>query len=135
MSDELDNAAVAALWPLRLQPKEKMGALFGLGSAFGQTPTIDGNAQHVKGTLAVPPGSLAALFHNHPGKPSPLLRQFSPDDISRARQLKKPSYITTPDGTVMKFDPTMNTTNEVLAEFPIDQIRERYIKQIAGAMQ
>lgn len=117
MSDELDNAAVAALWPLRLQPKEKMGALFGFGSGFSQTPTIDGNTQHVKGTLAVPTGSLAALFHNHPDS-AMKGRQFSPDDISRARQLKKPSYITTPDGTVMRFDPSTNRTQEVLAEFP-----------------
>lgn len=117
MSDELDNAAVAALWPLRLQPREKMGALYGLGNGIGQTPTIDGNAQHVKGTLSVPPGSLAALFHNHPDT-AQKGRRFSDDDISRARQLRTPSYITTPDGTVMRFDPTTNTTQEVLAEFP-----------------
>lgn len=122
MSDALDNAAAAALWNLREQSREHMGALYRLGGDFGHTDTVTGDGNTVSGKLSIPTGSLAALFHNHPRKweapNSPTLRVFSKDDKQRAVKLGVPSYITTPDGTVMKFDPSTNTTEEVLAEFP-----------------
>lgn len=127
MSDALDNAAAAALWPLLRSPNEKMGALYGLGSGFGQTPTVTtGDRAHTQGKLSVPPGSLSALFHNHPAVRADSHNarltgdadKFSDDDIAMAKRVGVPSYISAPDGRVLRFDPKTNKTEEVLAEFP-----------------
>jgi hypothetical protein len=38
-----------------------------------------------------------------------------------------PSYIQTPNMTLRRFDPKANTVENVLAQIPIDQIREKYM--------
>lgn len=118
----LDDTAIAALYRLLNAPKEHMGALYVQGQGYQYTPTIDGGDSHVKGKLSVPPGSLAGLFHNHPGGKSS--EDFSDDDKAQARRLGVPSYIQTPSNKVKRFDPTTNTTEEVLGEFPIDELKK-----------
>lgn len=140
MSDQLDNAAAAALFMLGLMKdprSEHMGAIYRQGEGFGRTPTVTtGDQTHTQGSLAVPAGSLAALFHNHPAfradshtaRLTGDANKFSPDDIAMSTKLGKPSYISTPDGKVMRFDPKAKTTEEVLAEFPIEEL----LAHIAG---
>lgn len=120
----LDDAAVAALWSLRQSPVERMGALYREGEGYARTPTIEGGGSHVKGTIRFPAGSLAALFHNHPATSSSrrdvYAKQFSDDDKAQARRLGVPSYILA-GNRVMRYDPRSNTTEEVLAQFPIEE--------------
>lgn len=140
MTDSLDNAAAAALWALMNAPKERMGALYRDGETFGHTPTVTtGQGTHVSGTLRVPPGSLAALFHNHPDvrpdnynastRQAGGAEDFSPDDKAQARRLGVPSYIQTPSYALRRYDPKTGRTEEVLAEIPVDQIRAKYLAQ------
>jgi hypothetical protein len=126
MSRELDDAASAALYSLGLygDPKrEAIGGIFSGPDGLGRTATASsGQAAHVRGTLAKPAGTAwAALFHNHPpaerGTESSA-ELFSDDDMAQARRLKLPSYISTPKGKVLVFDPTSGQVSEVLSEFP-----------------
>jgi hypothetical protein len=140
MSDALDNAAAAALFMMGLTHPtniENMGAIYSKDDGFGRSNIVSsGQGAHVKGTIAIPPGSLAALFHNHPtaradshnARLTGGADQFSPDDIAQAQRLGKPSYISTPSGKWLRFDPKANTTEEVLAEFPINEL----LAHIAG---
>lgn len=135
MSYALDDAAAAALWSLRQSSSERMGALYRDAGGFGRTPTIEGGDDGVKGQLRIPTGSLAALFHNHPpaeGRDDSFGHRFSDDDKAQARRLGVPSYITTADGTVRRFDPKRNRTEEVLAEFPIAEWRAQVMQTILG---
>lgn len=125
--ENLDDAAAAALFMLGLQkdPRtEHLGALF--GDDMQATPnTVDGNGQHVHGTLSLPHGSvLDALFHNHPaaGASDAERAKFSIDDLSMARRLGVPSYIDAGD-RIRKFDPASGKTSDVLAAFPWDEYR------------
>ncbi|MEO8467977.1 MAG: hypothetical protein ABI640_21875 [Gammaproteobacteria bacterium] len=136
-SDALDNAANAALWMLSLQkdPRtEHMGALFQQGENLGRTAdTVDGSGSHVHGKLTLG-GPAAALFHNHPttGRRDSIGEQFSDDDRAQARRLSVPSYISTPSNALRKYDPSTNTTSDVLAEFPIDENRAYLMQKLLG---
>ena len=125
MSDQLDNAAAAALFMLGITHPtniENMGALYSDNGGYSRTETVStGQGAHVKGSLSIPAGSLAGLFHNHPG-PQQSIESFSPDDLAMARRMGVPSYISTPSGNVLRFDPKSNTTQPVLAEFPIEEL-------------
>jgi hypothetical protein len=134
VSQELDNAAEAALFMLGLtqNPKvEHLGALYAGDQGIARTGTVDGNDQHTHGTLSVPHGSLLALFHNHPN-----IRGFeggdgpSQDDIAQAQRLKVPSYISTPSGRTRRFDPSTGKVEDVLAEFPIDEWRAYLMQKL-----
>lgn len=118
----LDDVAIAALYHLLNAPKEHMGALYKQGEGYQFTNTVDGGDSHVRGKLSVPPGSLAGLFHNHPGGKSS--EDFSEDDKAQARRLGIPSYIQTPSNKVKRFDPHTNITEEVLGEFPIEELKK-----------
>ena len=111
-----------------------MGALYSLGGGYAYTPTIGGGSESVRGTLAVPPGSLAGLFHNHPG-PERSSEDFSPEDKAQARRLGKPSYIQTPSMALRRFDPLTGTTTNVLAEIPVEQIHRLMIAEALGPSQ
>lgn len=118
----LDDVAIAALYRLLNAPKEHMGALYVQGNGYKYTDTIDGGSEKVRGKLSIPPGSLAGLFHNHPGGRDS--EDFSPEDKAQARRLGVPSYIQTPSNKVMRFDPIKGTTEEVLGEFPIEELKK-----------
>lgn len=132
----LDDAAAAALWRLAHQPVEHMGLLYASEHGVQSTPTISsGQDAQVKGSLTVPAGSLLALFHNHPerdGRDRGTARTFSRDDKAQARRLGKPSYITTADRTVKRFDPATGDTEEVLAQIPVEEIRGYLMQKLLG---
>lgn len=132
---QLDDAATAALWALRSEPREHIGALYRSGDGYGRTPTVSGQSNRASGALRVPSGSLAALFHNHPRRPSRGLSasdtaasEFSDRDREQARALGVPSYISAGDH-VMRFDPGADKTEEVLAQIPIEEIRRLYLSE------
>lgn len=121
MSDFLDDAAVAALYRLTHEPKEHMGALYLDGDRIAFTPTVSSvSRDNVRGKISVPKGTLRGLYHNHP-----VIRTrrqmtdvgagelFSDDDKKQARALNVPSYLITPSGKIMKFDPVTDTVTEV----------------------
>lgn len=137
--DTLDNAAASALWVLRGLSTEKLGALYSKDGGFARTDTVtSGQKTHTKGTLSIPAGTLAALFHNHPDikdsihnlKVSAGGEDFSEDDRTQARKLGKPSFILTPKGKIMKFDPTDGKTAEVLAEFPWAEMKAQMMQRM-----
>jgi len=139
MSEQLDNAASAALFMLGLtqdRKREHMGALFSKGDGYGRSNIVTtGDRGQVSGVLSVPAGSLAALFHNHPSEArtrDPAAEQFSPGDVSQARSLGKASYISTPSGATLKYDPATGQTSEVLAEFPIAEFKTFLMQRLLG---
>lgn len=146
MSDALDDAAAAALWAISQEQdrtREHIGALYTEGDGFGRTAIADGQGAHVKGALVKPMGTAwAALFHNHPPQTTGVRdmrqtgggEQFSDDDKAQARKLAKPSYISTPSGATRMFDPGTGKTSDVLAQFPIDWVRSKYLR-IAETMK
>lgn len=123
----LDDAAMAALYHLAAAPKEHIGLLYDTPNGVAATPTQSRNRQgEVKGKFSVPANSLQALFHNHPSqgemKSSPTPSKFSKDDIQQAHKFGVPSYITTPNGGVWKYDPATGKVEEVLGMFPIGEM-------------
>lgn len=146
MSDryKLDDAASAALWMLSLEKdktREHMGLLYRDGDDYKKTDTVSGGDSSVKGKLTVPAGSLAGLFHNHPGitvgrgdrATVPVndsqRQKFSPDDRNRAQTLGIPSYISI-DNRVRRYDPKNGTTEDVLAQFPIEEVKKHIAARI-----
>ena len=135
--DALDDAAQAALWPIRHAPREHIGALYAMDGRIASTPTVTANdAKSVGGTLKVPRGTLRALYHDHPigeAMKGDLRRdiegerqKFSRDDIAQARGLGVPSYISAGE-RIFRYDPS-GRTEEVLAQLPLDPIKQLYIK-------
>lgn len=131
MSHALDDAAAAALAFIDLnKPRsfEHLGLLYEQGEAIRRTDTRSSNdRESARGRFAVPSGSLRGLFHNHPLGPYENSRrtpraQFSPDDVEQARALGVPSYISAGD-RVMRYDPDTGASEEVLAQFPMDEFR------------
>jgi hypothetical protein len=129
MAHTLDDAAAAALFMLELtkpQDRENLGALYSTDAGYGRSNIIEsGQDSHVRGTLSLPHGSpLAALFHNHPAISGDEAHraQFSPDDKAQAQRLKVPSYISAGD-RIERFDPSTGKTEDVLAEFPIEEFK------------
>lgn len=120
MSALLDEVAIEAIMTLRESANEQMGALYRSGDGFSRTETVQGGNEHVRGQLKVPKGSLAALFHNHPIvrtrrglKDAGGGELFSDDDKKQARTLGVPSYILTPAGKLMKYNPTDDSVIEI----------------------
>lgn len=137
----LDDAAAAALWTLRNARAEELGLLYDEGQGIARTKTISrGDTRRTGGTFKVPPGSLRALFHNHPprephkgagGKRDVEQEQFSPDDMLQARKLGVPSYISVGD-RLRRYDAATNQTTDVLAQFPIDEWRAHLMRTLLG---
>ncbi len=131
----LDDAAARALWPLRGERVEHMGLLYER-EGLQATPTRRGNDRQSGGSFAIPKGSLRALFHNHPprvrnrrsgrmeGRDAERVK-FSDDDITQALKLGVPSYISA-GHALRRFDPTSGNTEDVLAEIPVDLIRDYF---------
>lgn len=127
----LDDAAAAALARIQRARVEHIGALYRDRESFAATPTIGGEGKRVNGGLSVPAGALAALFHNHPGATlrgwssarDNTAHEFSDQDKRQAKALGVPSYITTADGRVRRYDPSTSKAEDVLAQFPIDEWR------------
>lgn len=135
MPQNLDDAAAAALWALAFEknPKhEHIGALYGPDLTRSETVTQD-TPYSAGGTLRIPGGAAAirALFHNHPvrGALDDSQAGFSKDDVSQARKLGVPSYISAGD-RVMRYDPRTRKTEEVLAQFPIDEWRAHIMRTL-----
>lgn len=127
----LDDAAAAALWGLRREPTEHMGALYEKDGALARSNIITSQSDSgVDGKLRIG-GELRALFHNHPpsvGDKGYVESRFSDDDKAQAKRLHVPSYITTADGRVFVYDPwNRRNGEEVLAQIPLDEIRKRYL--------
>jgi hypothetical protein len=96
------------------------------------TQTLGDNAS-TGGAFRIPPGSLRALFHNHPANREAGFetRKFSADDIRQARALGVPSYISAGDD-VRRYDPKTRKTEDVLAQFPIDEWRAYIMQTMLG---
>lgn len=130
----LDDAAMQALWGLLSRNTEYLGALYADGDGVKATDTISsGDNARVSGTLAVPRGSLRALYHNHPDEPAQqhsirkkprndLAAEFSRKDKQQADALGVLSYITTPTGRLRRYDPASGKAADVLAQLPLDQM-------------
>lgn len=129
--DNLDDAAEAALFMLsrtKSPTLEHLGALYQNGDGVDRTNTIDGGRTDARGALAVPRGSLLALFHNHP--PEDAQGKFSEADKDQARRLNVPSYISTTSGRTKRFDPNTGKTEDVLATFPIEEFKAFLMKRL-----
>lgn len=124
----LDDATAAALEALAGESLEHIGLIYQDGDGIRSTlPKSSAQNAKVKAHIIIPKGSLRALFHNHPvaRRASRDLKaagggeNFSDEDKAQARKLGVPSYILTPTGRVLKFDPVANVIHEVLAQFPV----------------
>jgi hypothetical protein len=118
--DNMDDAAVAALWQFRHAPREHVGVLY--GDDFKSSPFSGGRESTTRGSFTIPQGSLRALAHNHP--PSSQREKFSDDDKHMAKHRNVPSYIAAGDKT-FRYDPSTGKTEEVLALFPMEHIPKR----------
>lgn len=123
--DAVDDAAAAALWPVRHREKEYLGVLYGDGLRASDLFT-QGSRNRAGGAFQIPAGSLRALFHNHP--PGPERGELSVRDRMNAERLKVPSYISAGD-QVFRYDPSTRKTEEVLAQIPLDEIRRLYLSE------
>lgn len=125
----LDDAAAAALWNLRRAPLEHVGLLYEQDGAIYRTDTVLGGKDWARGRFAIPVGSLRGVFHNHPMSGNPrkdrARREFSDDDKAVAKRLNRPSYIAA-GNKLRRYDPATGRTEDVLAEIPIDVIRDYF---------
>lgn len=137
----LDDAAAAALWRLINEPVEHIGLLYADGNGIAATPTQSQSQDaRTKGTFAIPPGSLRGLYHNHPLHESKRRKtdvselrdrqraSFSRDDITQAKRLGVPSYISA-GHALKRYDPQTGQTSDVLAQVPIDEIRSYLMRR------
>lgn len=144
MSDALDNAAYAALLAIERRPRGHIDEHIGLlyqdpetGSVLSTNPQSTGQRSKATGAFTVPTGSARGIFHNHPaqGQHRSLrnvggAEQFSNGDISTAKQLGLPSYIMTPKGMFLRYDPSSGDTDPVLVEYPIEEAKRRMMAEI-----
>lgn len=136
----LDDAAAAALLAIGHPQREHIGLLYEHDGSIRRTPTqtTDKNGE-VKGSFAIPNGSLRGLFHNHPkyevrrksSVDGERERKFSSDDLLQANQLGVQSYISS-GNDVRRYDPATRQVTDVLAQFPIDELRRRIMVDILG---
>lgn len=125
--DAIDSSVLEHIMQLSGQEREHIGAIYQDGDAFKGTATVStGQRSKTGGTLKVPKDSLRALFHNHPiVKGNRELRDsgggdaFSDDDKAQAKKLGVPSYILTPSGKILKYDPATDETLEILYQLPV----------------
>ncbi|MEX2125469.1 MAG: hypothetical protein WD795_16365 [Woeseia sp.] len=109
--DSIDDAAHAALMRISKLPEASKQEYIGLiyqdpktGKYLFTDPIGSKSKDKARGTFAVPPGSLRALVHNHPGKDADANGRFSTDDVRMSKQLGVPSYIGVGD-SVLKWHP------------------------------
>lgn len=131
----LDDAAARALFALAYAPVEHIGLLYEQDGQILATSTRSlRNESETRGAFAIPAGSLRAIFHNHPPKKSgrgDLSRsdrrrsEFSLDDIRQAQKLGVPSYIAA-GPKLRRFDPATGRVEDVLAEIPVELIRDYF---------
>jgi len=136
----LDDAAGAALFRLEIEQVEHIGVLYSENELISHTaPVTMWNGFRVKAKISIPVGSLLALFHNHPvqrldrssagaSKTMDYRRhKFTYDDLLQAINLGVPSYISA-GHTIMRYDPSTGRTEEVLAQIPLGEIRDKYME-------
>lgn len=131
----LDDAAARALFALAFEPVEHIGLLYEQDGQILATSTRSlRNESETRGAFSIPAGSLRAIFHNHPPKRSgrgDLSRsdrrrsEFSLDDIRQAQKLGVPSYIAA-GPKLRRFDPATGRVEDVLAEIPVELIRDYF---------
>jgi hypothetical protein len=93
----------------------------------------DPKTSHRASEFRVPlPANMAALIHNHSTRGAGSSDQeLSRSDVGMAKLLKLPSYISTPTGSLRRYDPKTGKTEDVLAQIPIDEIRKLYVKALS----
>lgn len=125
MSDYyLDDAAAAALWPMRGAAVERLGLLYDDGY-LRHTPTYSQeSSKKAKGSFRIPSGTLRGVFHNHP---KDQYGRLSVTDTEQAKHLGVPSFVMTARDKVLRYDPSSQKTEEVLHQIPLDEIRKRYL--------
>lgn len=134
----LDDAAAAALWPIRSKAQEEIGLLYQGQNGIERTPTQGGGrTRNAGGTFKVPPGSVRGIFHNHSpreigrgarAREDEEVRSPSGDDVLQSRSLGVPSYISAGD-YLFRYDPTTGKTEEVLSQIPLEEIRRLYLSE------
>lgn len=125
MSDYLDDAAAAALYGIDRKPTEHIGVVYEDRGALRSTPPASRDMKgRAEGVFAIPKGSLRALYHNHPNEgKNRSVRAFSEDDKNNARQFGVPSYISV-GHEILRWAPDGKGTQPVLAQLPVEQIRQ-----------
>lgn len=128
----IDDAAAAALYSLSRAPTEHIGALYGDDLSRSNFYESSSN-EKVRGRLQIPGGAAAirALMHNHPkayNKSDLNRHRFSPGDKEAALSLGVPSYIAI-DDRIRRYDPSTDTTDDVLAQIPLEEIRRLYLAE------
>lgn len=136
MPDALDDAAVAALWPLRNREHEWIGLLYETDEGIVATePVSRFGKSRARGTFQIPAGSLRGIFHNHPQahrKDSAYRSQFSDDDMDQVRKLRVPSFISAGD-EIRKYVLGSGLYGApVLAQLPWEAIKAQLMQSLLG---
>jgi hypothetical protein len=133
-TDNLDDLAASVLWRFRNEPVEHLGLLYsGPNGPAALPPQSIGNSGKAKGRFTLP-GQLLALYHNHPPKQGRDTEhaRFSEDDLSQAKRLGVPSYIIAGTELVRYTPGGPSRGAPVLAQFPIDAVREYLMQTLLG---
>lgn len=144
--DSIEDAAAAALARMQKLPdfdkKEYLGVIYQdekSGKYRFTEPTGGKDSKKVKGTFAVPKGSLRAIVHNHPGAAKDANARFSEDDVRMAKQLGVPSFIGV-GNQLLRWHPekgqmrrSQGVGEEVLSQIPTDQLSDK--RRLLAAIQ
>lgn len=143
--DAVDDAAAAALMRINAQPdvgrKEYIGLIYQdpkSGKFKFTDPQTMGARGETKGAFRIPRGSLRAVIHSHTGNDKQA-RLLSQDDVVQAKKYDVPSYIGVGNSLLrwtgkLSRDGRniMGKTEEVLAQIPIQEIKQAFDAAMAA---